>query len=185
MAFDWTKVAGYQEGMSPEEMVGLLSNYEEPESPHAPVPEEPKNGSKTVPKSQFDKLSSELAALKKQNRARMTEEEQREEDRKAEAEAMRLELETLRKEKQFASYKASFLAQGYDDSLAHEAASAMSEGDTDGMFAVMAKQRAIAEKALKAQLLKDTPRPPAGEAEEIAEKERENKIRISMGLKPR
>lgn len=177
MAFDWTAVDGYREDLSAEEKLALLDSYE------APAPE-PVNMKGYVPKTQFDSVASELAATKKQLRSRMTEDEAREADRAAHDEAVENELKALRREKTISTHKASFLAQGYDDTLATEAAVALADGDTDQVFALMAKQKTNAEKALRLQILKDAPVPPAGDpvsdkAKEEAEKKR---LRKYFGL---
>lgn len=95
MAFDWTKIEGYDESMSAEEKLTLLEKIEEPE-PEAkkeePAPA-PKPIGSQVSKQQYDKVSSELAALKKQLRSKMTEDEQREADRLATEEAMKMSLQ--------------------------------------------------------------------------------------------
>lgn len=179
MAFDWSKLEGYREDMTAEEKVALMEGYQEPEQPKVDV-------SKMIAKSQFDKVTSELADVKKQLRAKMTDEEQREETRKAAELEMKAELEELRKEKKLATLKASYLAQGYNDELATRASVAMVEDDTAALFAVMATHSTLQEKALRASILKDTPTPPAGEgsAEEIKQKAFTNKMRIAAGLPP-
>lgn len=179
MSFDWTKVEGYREDMTSEEKLALLDSYEAPEPPKE---EPPKPAGATVSKTQFDKVSSELAALKKQMRSRMSEDEQKEADRKASETAMREELDTLRKEKTLNSYKASFLGQGYDEAMALEAATAMAEGDSDGVFAIMKKQNALMEKNLRAKILKETPTPPAGDDPDKKKKAEEAQLRQWFGL---
>ena len=176
MAFDWTKLEGYREDMTADEKIALMENYQEPEAP--------KPDGKMIEKAQFDKLASELADTKKQLRARMTTDEQAEEARKNAESALKAELEQLRKEKTLATYKAGFLAQGYDDTLATETAKALAENDTEGMFLLMAKQTGLREKALRAQILKETPIPPAGEgdSEQIKALEEYNRIRCAAGL---
>lgn len=182
MGFDWTKVEGYRDDMTADEKLSLLDSYEAPKEPEE-VPTKP-TGS-VVSKTQFDKVSSELAALKKQMRSRMTEDEQKEADRKATEVAMKEELESLRKEKTFNAHKASFLGQGYDEKLAEEAATAMTEGDSDGVFAAMKKFQVTAEKNLRAQILKETPVPPASDKnDEDKSKEEMNQLRTWFGLKP-
>lgn len=121
MSFDWTKIAGYREGMTADEKLALLNTQEvenqppaEPE-PEIQVPTQPepeqqppvKPAPHMISKVQFDKVASELAKVKKELRARMSAEEQKEADRKANDEAMRLELEALRREKTLSNYKAS------------------------------------------------------------------------------
>ena len=183
MSFDWTKVEGYREDMSAEEKMALLEHFDE--KPDVVEPDGKPVG-EMVSKAQYNKVSSELAALKKQMRSRMTEEEQKEADRKANEEAMREELDTLRKEKTLSSHKAAFLAQGYDEAMAEEAATAMTDGDMDGVFAVMKKHSAIAEKNLRAKLLKETPVPPAGDDPDKIMKEKRDaaQLREWFGLPP-
>lgn len=183
MNIDWTNIEGYREDMTADEKLELLANMPEPE----PEPVSPTNPPKGfISKKQFDDLASQLAKTKKDLRSRQTEDEQREADRQAQYDAMTAELEGLRKEKLLAGYKASFLAQGYDAAMADEAATAMAEGDMDGVFAVMAKQTKIQEKAIRTKLLAETPVPPAGDGsvEKLKEKEEENKRRKAFGLPP-
>ena len=93
MAFDWTKVEGYKEDMSDAEKIALLANFNMPEP--------------GIPKATFDKVSSELAGVKKQLREKQTEEERKEAERLAADEATKTELETLRREKALNSHKAT------------------------------------------------------------------------------
>lgn len=200
MSFDWTKIAGYREDMTADEKLALLDTQEEEN--HPPADAEPENQPPTqteteqpqpakpsphmISKVQFDKVASELAKVKKELRARMTAEEQKEADRMANDEAMRLELESLRREKTLSNYKASYLSQGYDERLADEAATALADGDMDTVFALMKKQATNNEKALRAKILKEIPVPPAGETPSTdMEKQKEMEIlRASFGLPP-
>lgn len=185
MAFDWTKLEGYRDDMTADEKLALLDKVEDtPAEPPKEEPATPKPSGSVVSKSQFDKVSSELAALKKQMRSRMSEDEQKELDRKASEDAMREELETLRKEKTYNAHKASFMAQGYDEKLADEAANAMTEGDSDGVFNAMRKFQQTAEQKLRAKILKDTPVPPASDKhdEDAKLKEEMNQLRNWFGL---
>ena len=195
MAFDWTKVEGYKEDMTPEEKLALLDNYNDPEpapkNDPAPAPTpDPKNDPAPAPKggmvskAQFDKVSSELAAVKKQLRGKMTEDEAKELERQQHQEEMETELNTLRREKALAGYKASYLSQGYDEQLAEEAATAMVDGDMETVFAVMKKQSVNAEKAMRAKILKETPVPPASDDpnDEKKKQEEAKKLRGYFGL---
>lgn len=195
MAFDWTKVEGYKEEMTPEEKLALLDNYNDPEpapkNDPAPTPTpDPKNDPTPAPKggmvskAQFDKVSSELAAVKKQLRGKMTEDEAKELERQQHQEEMETELNTLRREKALAGYKASYLSQGYDEQLAEEAATAMVDGDMETVFAVMKKQSVNAEKAMRAKILKETPVPPASDDpnDEKKKQEEAKKLRGYFGL---
>lgn len=190
MAFDWSKVDGYREDMSAEEKLALLDSVkpEEEETPPADNPLAEKPAAKTgyVSKARFDQVSSELAAAKKELRSRMSVDEQKELDRQAKANEMETELKELRHEKAVSSYKASYLAQGYDEQLAEEAANAMADGDNETVFAVMKKQAALTEKAMRAKILKDTPVPPASDTpkDEKPEDKMVAAMRKAMGLSP-
>lgn len=179
MAFDWTKVDGYKDELTADEKLALLENYEPEEKEDKPV-----DLKGYIPKVQFDKLSSELASAKKQLKSKMSEDEQREADRLAEQEALKNELESLKRDKFLNAYRAEYLAQGYDPTLAEEAATSLVDGDIDSVFAVMRKHNALAEKAIRAKILKETPVPPAGEnpTDEDAKKREEAKLRKYFGL---
>lgn len=188
MAIDWESIEGYSEDMSAEDKLALLDKQETNPATTAPTdapkdapptneqkpdpaPAASKAGEKTIAKSQFDKLASELAAAKKQLRAKMSEDEAKELDRQQEWEEKEQELTALRKEKTLSTYKASFLALGYDEQLASETADALTESDMDAVFANMKKHTANAEKALRAKILKETPVPPAGNNVEEKDKD--------------
>lgn len=201
MSFDWSQVEGYREDMTADEKLALLDNYDPNPTPApdpapnpapdpAPNPKPnnpapaPKDMKGYVPKSQFDKVSSDLAALKKQLRSKLSEDEQKELDRQNEREQMETELATLRREKLLNSHKASFLSQGYDEQLAEEAATALVDGDNDGVFAAMRKFGVNMEKSMRAKILKETPVPPAGDNPNEDEKAKKEQaaLRASFGL---
>jgi len=164
MKIDTTQIEGYEE-MDAEAKLAALENYEM----EAPEPEEsdPPPAGKTIPKTQFDKLASELAAAKKLLRAKMSEDEIKDSERQQEQDAIKQELETLRRDKTLSTYKAQYLTLGYDEALAGETAEAMADGDMDAVFANMRKQGVSLEKSLRAEILKETPAPPAGGNPEV------------------
>lgn len=112
-----------------------------------------------VAKSVFDKKASEAAELSKQLKAKMTEEEAKaaaEAESRAKLEARVKELET---EKTLNTYVNSYLAMGYDEKLAKSTAQAMVDGDMATVFANQKTHIENEKKALKADLLKETPTP--------------------------
>ena len=184
MSFDWSKVEGYKEDMTADEKLALLDNYE----PEDPTPQEdPKPAAGYVSKKRFDEVASELAKTKKELKGRMSADEQAELERQTKANEMETELKELRHEKTVSTYKASYLAQGYDEKLAEEAANAMADGDSEKVFAAMKKFNEAQEKALKAKLLKETPVPPASDDPNHKEDPNEKMLaamRKAMGLPP-
>ncbi len=159
MAFDWTTVEGYQENMTAEEMVALLDNA------NFPSPD------KTNWKAQFDRVSAEYGRFKKTNagaaqrateaesRANVAEQNVRE--GLAQIEELTKRIAELERDKTLSSYKASLLAQGYSEELAAQAATALVDGNMASFFESMTKNREATVRDTRAQLLADTPRPPA------------------------
>lgn len=117
-------------------------------------------------KSALDKATSEAAGYKKQLRERMSAEEAKAAKDAEEREAIQKELEQLRAEKLVDQHTAKFLGLGYDEKLARETAAALANGNTEVVFKNHAKFIADREKALKAEILKSTPTPPAGDGAE-------------------
>lgn len=124
-----------------------------------------------VKKDVFDAKASEAANLAKQLRSKQTDDEAA----KAQAEADRKTLEdnynALLKKSTVAEHTAKFLALGYEEKLARDTAEALFDGDMDKVFSNQQAFKAAMEKAIKADVLKQTPSPSGagGGSEEKAE----------------
>lgn len=163
MAIDWSQIEGYSEDMSAEDKLALLER--QTDGVPGGSADDPKNSREYIAlKAQFDKVSSEYASTKKQLRDKMTEDEQAKADRDAADQKVQEELESLRRDKALSTHKASYLAMGYDEKTAEAAATAMVDGDNTALFAAMKKHGETVEKALRDQILNETPAPPAGES---------------------
>lgn len=152
MAIDLTTIAGYRDDMTAEEKLGLLASYEPPQV----------DTSKYIAKSTFDKTASELAEAKRQLKAKMTEDEQKEAERAAKEAEREALLESLKKDKAISESKSRYLALGYDKALAEETARAFSEGDMEKVFANQAIHLENVRKAAAASALAGDPTPPPG-----------------------
>ncbi len=137
------------ENMTPEEKLAALEAYEPDMSGFV---------SKTV----FDKTASELATAKKSLREKMTEDEAQKAKEAEERATLLARLEELEREKTLSGYAASYLAMGYDDKLAKSSAEALAKGDMETVFANQKSYMEHREKALRTELLKQVPPPPAG-----------------------
>ena len=115
-----------------------------------------------VKKDVFDKTASEVAEWKKKHNALLSEEERKEAERLEAQKQLEEKLASLEREKALSEHKAKFLGLGYDEALATETAEALVNGDTEKLFANQSKFIESRDKALKAQLLNDTPTPGAG-----------------------
>lgn len=156
------------ESMTPEEKVAALEAYEPDMSGH-------------VAKALFDKTASELAAAKKALREKQTDEEAKEAERAAKDAAIMAELEALRHEKLVGTYITAYMAMGYDEKLAKATAEAMAKGDTETVFKNQKVHLESREKALRTELLMQTPTPaPGAPANGVTQKEFD-----AMGYKER
>ena len=118
--------------------------------------------SQYVKKSVFDKTASDLAAAKKSLTERMTADEAA----KAAKEAADAERDALIKEltrkTAIAENEKKLLGQGYSAALAAEIAEAMTDGDNARIIAAMAKHDAEREKAIRADMTRNNPKPNGG-----------------------
>jgi hypothetical protein len=151
------KIENY-DNMTPEEKLAAWEAYD---------PE--KDG--FVSKAVLDKKASEAADLSKQLKARMSEDEAKAAQEAEEKAKMLARIEELERERAVHTYTTSYLAMGYDEKLAKSTAEAMAKGDMDTVFANQKVFTEGREKALKAELLKSTPTPPAGGADGGMKKE--------------
>lgn len=160
MAFDFTKLDGYKPEMSPEEKLALLDKYEPPTPDYTGY----------IKKDTFDRTASELAEAKRQLKAKMTEDEQKEAERIAAEATIKAELEALRRDKAVSESKARFLGLGYDEKLAAETAKALADGDMEKVFSNQQIHIENVRKAERAAALASDPKPPAGSGGGIVDK---------------
>lgn len=156
------QIEGY-ENMTPEEKVAALEAYEPTD---------------VVSKATFDKTASELAAAKKRERERMTEEEAKAAKAAEEYAALVERAERAENALAVSTYVAAYTAMGYDEKLARATAEAMVKGDTDTILKNQKLHLENREKALKAELLKQTPPPAAGGSDTGMKKEEFAKLSL-------
>lgn len=147
------------ENMTTEEKLAALEAYEP-------------DMSGKIDKTLYDKTASELAATKKALKERMTEDEAKAAKEAEEKAALLERAEKAERALAVNGYAKSYLAMGYDEKLANSTAEALARGDMDTVFANQKAHADAREKALRAELLKQTPPPPAGGAETGMTKEK-------------
>lgn len=140
----------YKEGMTFEEIEAALEKVTVPEDNSAEI-ERLKNA--------LSKSNSEAAGYKKQLREKMTEDEQKKQKEQEEREELQNKYDQLLRESVIAKNKAKLVALGYEESLADETAEAMADGNSEKVFANQQKHLTSFEKKVRAEVLKDTPRP--------------------------
>ena len=142
---DVSQIEGYT-NMTPEQKIAALEGYEVDYSGY-------------VKKDVFDKTASELATAKKQLRDKMTDDEAARQKEQEEREKLQRDYEALLHKTTVSEHKAKFLAMGYEEKLAEETAEAMASGDTAKVFANQQKHLEAYGKKVRAEALKDTPKP--------------------------
>lgn len=117
-----------------------------------------------IAKSTFDKTASELAATKRQLKAKLSEDEQAQLERENHDKAIMEELESLRHDKAVSQHVHRYLSLGYDEKLARETAEAMVNQDFDTVFTNQQAFLAARDKAMQKQMtMANDKRPPAGD----------------------
>ena len=145
---DVSKIEGYAD-MSAEEKLKALEGFD--------IPEPDLTG--YVSKEQFDKTASELAAKKKELNEKLTEDEKQKQAEQEQREELQKKYDALLHESVVSKNKASLLGLGYEEKLAEETAEAMADGNLEKVFANQKKHLDAVEKRIKAEVLKDTPKP--------------------------
>ena len=151
---DVTQIEGYAE-MSAEDKLKALEGFDIPDPDYSGY----------VKKDVFDKTASELAGVKKQLKDKMTDDEAAKQKEQEEREELQSKYDKLLRESEISKHKAKLLGLGYDEKLADETAEAMADGDMEKVFANQKKHLDSVEKRVRADALKDTPKPtPYGDS---------------------
>lgn len=162
----------YKEGMTAEDILKALEE----------VSIEDNSSEIEKYKSLLSKANSEASNYKKELKAKLTEEEQKEAERIAEFEQLKEELNMLKRDKAMSENTAQFLALGYDDKLARDTATALVEGDLTKVFANHKVFTQTLEKKIKADLMTGTPKP---EGQGDVEKKMTKEQFLKLGLDER
>lgn len=154
MKIDVSQIEGYED-MTPEQKLKALEEFEVADPDYSGY----------VKKDVFDKTASELAEKKKALKEKMTEDEATKQKEQEERERLQFDYEKLLRKTTVSENKANLLGLGYDEKLASETAEAMVDGDSEKVFANQKKHLEAVEKKVRADALKDTPKPtPDGES---------------------
>ena len=145
---DTSRIDGYAE-MTAEQKLAVLEAFEY------------EDGASEIEKlkSINSKANSEAAEWKRKHNALLSDEEKRKAEEEASTKELQEKYDELLKKTTISDYKAKYLAMGYDEKLATETATALVEGNMDKVFANGEKYKAEMEKRIKAEVLRDTPKP--------------------------
>ena len=164
----------YKEGMTVEEINAALEGVELPTDNSAEIDRL---------KNALSKSNSEAANYKKQLNEKLTAEELKAKEDAEKWDALVKERDELLREKTIAGHKAKYLALGYEEKLATETAEAMANGELDKVFANQKKHIESVEKKIRADVLKETPKPEGGNGSETITKEKFSQMSIAEQYK--
>ena len=140
----------YKEGMTMEELTEALKGVTLPKDQSSEIEKL---------KETISKSNSEAAEWKRKYQGTLDEATRKAQEAEEAAKKQQEELETLRKEKAIAGYKASYLAMGYEESLAEDTANALYAGDNAKLFENQRKHQEAVEKKAREDALRGSGRP--------------------------
>ena len=140
----------YKEGMTEEEISAALEKRQQ-------------NNDSEIGRlrNALNKANSEAAEYKKKIRETQTEEEQKAAAQKEEYDRIIQENADLKRSMNISTRKAQLIAQGYEEKLADETATAMIDGDLDKVLTNQGIFLEAQTKAIKEGQMRTTPRPSA------------------------
>lgn len=159
MKIDVTKIENY-EAMTPEEKLDAVLNFEF----EVPQVEPPKADDTEVNKlkQRLNEVTSESANYKRQLHEKMSADERAKAEREEQEQALRNELNTLRRERTVSIYTSKLMESGYDATTAKTMAEGLPDGIGDDFFT---SQKSFLETTIqntKAQVLNQQPQPTQG-----------------------
>lgn len=157
----------YKEGMSLEEIDKALEGVTLPTDNSLEL---------SNLKEALSKANSEVSNYKKQLQEKMSKEELEAKENAEKFEKLQKDYEALLRKNVIAENQAQLLAIGYDEKLAKETAEAMADGKTEIVFKNQSKFAENLKQSVKADLLKNTPKPSTDNQEKVMTKEEFRKM---------
>ena len=152
MRIDLSTIQGY-ESMTPEEKLAALEGFEFDTTEWDSLRETAK-----TQKALIDKYTGEIGALKKKEKEGLSEADRRSREQEETLAALQEKYDALLKRTTISDYTARYMALGYSEELAAEAAEALANGEMDKVFASGEKHRADLDRKQKAEATKATPK---------------------------
>lgn len=150
--FDTTKIEGF-EGMSAEEKLNAILEYEAPE-PEVPQPDTTEINKL---KASLSKANAEAADWKRQLREKQSEQERAEAERAEASKKLQEEVESYRKRERISTYKAKLMEAGVPAEMADTMANALPDGVADDYFATTKQVLETQKQAIRAEALNKQP----------------------------
>ena len=162
----------YKEGMTMDELAEALKTVEMPKDQSAEIEKL---------KETISKSNSEAKEWKDKYRSTLDDATKKQQEAEENAKKQMEELETLRKEKAIAGYKASYLAMGYDEALAEDTANALYAGDNAKLFENQKKHMEAVEKKAREEALRGSGRPGGSGSDKSGDDSEAAKLAKELG----
>lgn len=141
----------YKEGMTEEEISAALEGVSKNN-----------DGKINDLKAALSKANSEAANYKKQLRSKQSDDEANAAAQKEEHDKLLAENTELKRSIAISEKKSKLISMGYDEKMADDTAKAMVDGDMDTVMENQSKYLEAQKKNIRADQMKNTPRPAAG-----------------------
>ena len=151
----------FKEGMTLEEVSVALESMQKQQQEEKPVAKD--NTELMKLKEQLSKANSEAANYKKQLQAKMSDDEKAKAQAKEQLDQLIADNESMKRQLTITDNKAKLVAIGYPEDLAKATAEAMFGGDLDTVVANQKIMLDSLEQSVRADVMKGTPVPPAGQ----------------------
>ncbi|MBS1412894.1 MAG: hypothetical protein HPZ00_06255 [Christensenellaceae bacterium] len=152
----------YHEGITVDEIDKALAEMEFPAGQNAELERL---------QALLSKSNSEAASYKRQLREKMSADEIKAKEEAEKQEKLRNDYEELLRRVGISENKAKFLSLGYEDSLAEESAEALLSGNYEKLFENQKRHMDFIEKKVRADVLRDTPRPTGGSGRNLSKED--------------
>ena len=147
----------YKDGISAEDLLKLLEETEMPADNSSEI-EKLKNA--------LSKSNSEAASYKKQLNEKLSDDEKKAKEDAEKREKLQNDYNELLRKVSISENKARLLSLGYADDLAGETAEALTDGNVEKILEGHKKYLDAAKTQMRADILKETPRPDGGNSDE-------------------
>ena len=144
----------YSEGMSEEDLSKALEKAIKAKDKQA-------EADLAKLKSAFNKASSDVAEYKHKLQEHLSDEEKKSTEQAELLERLQAENAEFKKQSAIAKNRADLVSLGFGDELAQKTAEALFEGDMKSVFAGLKTAKDEFEKGIRADVMKNTPVPPA------------------------
>lgn len=152
----------FKEDMSAEDIISAIGNSNS-------ALEEKHNNEVNKLKGYISRANGEVAEYKRKYQEKLTDDEKKEAEKNEAFDAMKTELETLKRANAISEQASKLTAMGYTADMANEQATAMVDNDLDKVLEIQQAFLTDHDKQVKAKGMADMRRPSSGKSDTVNE----------------